>query len=135
MPPLIMDDEVPTPARLFKACRRALGLSVEGMQDELCLMDKATVLKIERGVAPVLGTTWVALWYLLDEKLGELEEAAEPSPVPDLIRQLQGYLDIYMEAIQKAAAERRAQVEGRRPPRETMDDDEDSAFNYARDPL
>jgi hypothetical protein len=66
--PLVVVSGGVTPARLFRGVRNALGLSVNDMQDALCLPDRGTVLRIERGQLSVHGPTWVALGYMLRER-------------------------------------------------------------------
>ena len=63
---------------LFKVCRRALKLSVRGMQATLCIADERTVRRIEHGDIDVLGQTWVALGFLLREAgINDLAERVE----------------------------------------------------------
>lgn len=114
MPVICVDDHLVPPARLFKLARHALEMSVEEMQDTLCIMDKNTVLKIERGHLEVKGTTWACLSLLLrhtdledDELNNRLDELAEE-------------VDKYCGAIRGAASARRVDTQTRRDERRNM---------------
>lgn len=52
-------------AALMCDCRRALGLSVEGMRRALCLSSGRTVRRMEEGDLSIYGPTWVAVAGLL----------------------------------------------------------------------
>ena len=52
-------------AALIAYCRRALGLSVEGMRQALCLSSARTVRRMEDGDMSIYGPTWVAVASLL----------------------------------------------------------------------
>ena len=52
-------------AALIACCRRALGLSVEGMRRALCLSSERTVRRMEEGGLSIYGPTWVAVASLL----------------------------------------------------------------------
>lgn len=121
MPVVIAHGGSQTPARLFKLCREALGATPEEMQDDLCIWDVTTILKIERGKIDVHGPTWVALWGLLEERIEELESqdelSAEDATFMADLNELQEQVFEYMEAIRKGAGERRAETELRRDER------------------
>lgn len=55
-------------ADLLRICRRRLGMSVRELQVELCFKNPRTVRRMEAGEAEILGPTWIALMYILDER-------------------------------------------------------------------
>lgn len=124
MPVIVMGTKLP-PAQLFKRARHALGMSVEQMQDAMCIMDKTTMLRIERGAREVSGPMWVVLWHLLEEKICEVEEGIDATTpgaeeVLDLVAELEDYqkqIDLVISAIHQAAQQRRDEYEARREAR------------------
>jgi len=86
-------------ALLFKTCRRALGLSVSGMQAALCLADERTIRRIEHGDIDVLGPSWVAITFMLREGGHD-----------DLAQRVEG---VRAERVRQFAAKRRANREAR----------------------
>lgn len=131
-----------TPARLFRQCRRALQLSVEEMQDAICILDKTTILRIERGQIDVQGPTWVAISFLLDDEgrheiaLGRrtdriLEEDLNADPewikreLNSELDSLVEQVDVYIGAIRTEAAQRREKREEQRNERRGIEEDED----------
>lgn len=55
-------------AHLLRICRRRLGMSVRELQVELCFKNPRTVRRMETGESEILGPTWIALMYILDER-------------------------------------------------------------------
>lgn len=94
-------------------------MSREEMQDALCLMDVTTIEKIERGKVDVLGPSWVALGYLLNEKAMELELGSEAC---EKIYALLRHVDSFISAINAAAVRRRQEKELRRARRRLEQD-------------
>ena len=103
----ILEDTRSEAARLFKKCRHALGLTVNGMQDELCVLNRTSILRIESGRIDVQGPTWIAMWFLLDEKLTE-----EPSNVE--ISTLMDEVEKFIDKIRAFVQERRDKAYGNR---------------------
>jgi hypothetical protein len=101
-------ETVPRASLLFRQCRLELGLSVEQMQDGLCVRDKETIERIERGVLDVIGPNWVALWFMLTTTAGEAEAAdSEPLSKIERLRDLADQVEVFIDAIHLEAARRR----------------------------
>jgi hypothetical protein len=92
-------------ADLFKVCRIRLGMSIPDLQVVLCLPDDRPVRRIEYGDLPVLGATWVALMYMLDEDSHD-----------DLAAQIEELLEARRDQIEAKLSDKwqRWQVEKRR---------------------
>lgn len=115
----VTDSSVLPPAQLFKRTRHALGMSVEEMQNALCVINKNTLMRMERGAASIGGSTWVALRFLLGEALGRHPRDTEfQAKIADLARQVEQY----MEAIRRAAAERRGEIARQRDARQSREE-------------
>lgn len=71
----MMSSLVTNQAGLFRHCRHQLGLSVRGMQAALCVADERTIRRIESGEIDVLGSSWVAIAFMLRE--AELDDLAQ----------------------------------------------------------
>lgn len=97
-------------SQLFKRCRHALGLTVNEMQDELLILNRQSILRIEEGQIDVQGPTWVALWYLLDEKL---EEGNLPQNA-DEIERLMDEIESFADEIKKVIQTKRDKIYGPR---------------------
>jgi hypothetical protein len=117
--PLVVVSGGVTPARLFRGVRNALGLSVNEMQDALCLPDRGTVLRIERGQLSVHGPTWVALGYMLREQAAASGGASPARDVAEEARDeallaLERDVSRYVAALRNAARAGRDATEERR---------------------
>jgi hypothetical protein len=116
--PLVVVSGGIMPARLFREIRHALGMSINEMQDALCLPDRGTVLRIERGQLSVHGPTWVALGYMIRERMPSQDasptrnHAEEASG--DALVGLEREVGRYTAALREAARANREATEERR---------------------
>jgi hypothetical protein len=99
-------------AKLFKDCRHALGLTVNQMQDALCVLNRLTILRIEEKEIDIQGPTWVALWHLLDADL------ADNKGDNKRLNQLMDQIESFMNDIKQLVQRRRDKAYGPREGRE-----------------
>lgn len=86
-------------AKLFKDCRHALNLTINQMQDALCVLNRQSILRIEEGKIDVQGPTWVALWHLLDSDLSE--KKGDTKRINELMDQIESFMDEIKQIVQE----------------------------------